>query len=236
MLGRGDAISRLKSEDPWNFPQVLIAVFHQGGVRDGVELMMRWWSNSGVTWLFQWGSAPGETDLGNLHSFLGKGWTVVSQTSEENTKEQIADPHPLSSVPARWKKGKAGVGGLQWLLVSLALIPEEYSWIWIPVLHLRMIFDILTAQSQTSRKKTLHRGAVGIWQDGVFSGYERGFRDESNNLLLSLSLMFALRLSFSLRLAPYGCAGIHPGNQSLPVGFGPLPATSSFSLIYPAFH
>lgn len=53
MLGRGDAISRLKSEDPWNFPQVLIAVFHQGGVRDGVELMMRWWSNSGVTWLFQ---------------------------------------------------------------------------------------------------------------------------------------------------------------------------------------
>lgn len=69
-----------------------------------------------------------------------------------------------------WKKGEAGVGCLQCLLVSPALIPEEYSWKWIPGLLLKMIFWHLNSSIPNQwGKKTLHRGAGGIWQDSVFS-------------------------------------------------------------------
>lgn len=92
---------------------------------------MRWWRNSGVTWLFQWGSAPGEIDVSNLHRFLRKGWTSVSQISEENKdKEQVADPPPLCSVPAgKREKQELGVCSVcLWALLSfLRNIPGNGS-------------------------------------------------------------------------------------------------------------
>lgn len=55
--------------------------------------------------------STGEIDVSNLHRFLRKGWTSVSQISEESKdKEQVADPPPLCSVPAgKREKQELGV-------------------------------------------------------------------------------------------------------------------------------
>lgn len=103
----GAVISRLKHEDTWNFHQVLIGVFHRGGVGNEVELVLRWWDNSGGTWsCFSEVQHQKRLSCAISTVFWGKVGQVFPRLNEENkVKEQIADPHPLSSVPAGGCRG-----------------------------------------------------------------------------------------------------------------------------------
>lgn len=121
----GSVISTLKREDTWDFHQVLISVFHRGGVRNGVELVRKWGGGGTPELLGCFSEVQHQERLMSAIStgFWGKAGQVFPRfLRKARTRSKLLILLP--SVLSQLEKGRSR----SWVFAVSACEPCSHSW------------------------------------------------------------------------------------------------------------